>query len=454
MGTEVRYASAGDVHIAYRVVGERADASFVLWYPGAPLLPMEAIDEEPSLRRWQARLSTFCQVIEFDGRGIGLSDPTSPLTPPTLEQWVDDTIAVLDAVGAFEVDVIAPRDSSLEAIMLAAAHPDRVSKLVIINGAARMRRADDYPVGMPDRLVDRFLDTNTQPGAAGEGPDFLSFAAPTVADDPSFRAWWDRSGRRGASPAMARAVLEIGYRADVRPLLGLIRAPTLVLHRRDSQNIRVGHGRYLAEHIPDVRYVELAGQDCLYWVGDTDDMMDEVQEFLTGHRGGPDPERVLATVLFTDIVASTETLARIGERRWRDHLDRHDEVVRQELDRFGGRLVNTTGDGAVARFDGPARAVKCAASIRDRLADLGLSIRAGVHIGEIELRGADIAGMTVHIAARIQGVAQPGEVLMSRTVVDLIVGSGLATRPLGDVELKGVPMPVALFVLDDPSAST
>ena len=442
---EVRYATAGDVHIAYRLVGEPTEFGDVLWYPGAPLLPMESVDEEPSLRRWQERLSRIGRVIEFDARGIGLSDPTSPLTPPTLEQWVEDTLTVLDAVGSERVSVIAPRDSSLEAVMLAASHPERVSRLVIINGAARMRRASDYPAGVPDSVVDAFLDTNTEPG--GDGPDFLSFAAPTVADDPSFRTWWDRSGRRGASPAMARSVLDIGYRADVRPLLGLIRAPTLVMHRRGSRNIRVGHGRYLAEHIPGARYVELPGDDCLYWVGECAEMMDEVEEFITGRRSREPDERILATVLITDIVGSTETLARIGERRWHDLLDRHDELVRHQLERYRGRLIKSTGDGVVAMFDGPVRAVRCAAAIQADLLELGIHIRAGLHIGEVELRGDDIAGMTVHVAARIEALANPDEILMSRTVVDLIVGAGLVTTARGEHRLKGVPTPIDVFSL-------
>ena len=450
MNAEVRYASAGDVHIAYRLVGERTEFGDLLWYPGAPLLPMESIEDEPSLRRWQERLASIGRVIEFDARGIGLSDPTSPTMPPTLEQWVEDTLAVLDAVEAGPVSVIAPRDSALEAIMLAAGHPNRVRNLVIINGAARMRRAADYPAGVPDHVVDSFLSTSTEPG--GEGPDFLSFAAPTVADDVVFRRWWDTSGRRGASPATARAVLDVGYRADVRPLLGLIRCPTLVLHRRDSRNIRVGHGRYLAQHIPGARYVELAGQDCLYWVGDSAEMLDEIEEFFTGRRGGEPTERVLATVLITDIVGSTETLARIGEQRWRDLLDRHDASIRRHLERHRGHLIKHTGDGVVATFDGPARAVRCAIDIRHDLLALGIRIRAGLHIGEVELRGDDIAGMTVHIAARVEALAAPDEILLSRTVVDLIVGAGLHTSPRGEQHLKGVPTAVDVFVLDDRDA--
>lgn len=446
VGVDVRYATAGDVHIAHRVIGDVGLGGDLLWYPGAPMLPMESIDDEPSLARWQARLSSFCRVIEFDARGIGLSDPTSPSNPPTLEQWVEDAIAVLDAVGCSSVAVIAPRDSTLEAVMLAASHPERVSKLVIINGSARMRRADDYPAGMPDRLVDRFLATNTDPALDAEArPDFLSFAAPTVADDPAFRSWWDGAGRRGGSPATARAVLDIGYRADVRPLLPLVRAPVLVLHRRDSRNIRVGHGRYLAEHLPNARLVELPGADCLYWVGDAEPMIDEIEEFLTGQRLGTDPERVLAAVLFTDIVGSTETLARIGDRRGRDRLDRHDDIVRRQLERFHGRLIKTTGDGVLATFDGPTRAVRCAIALRDELAALGIDIRVGIHIGEVEVRGDDIAGMTVHIAARVESLAGAHEILMTRTVVDLIVGSGIDVTNKGEHQLKGVPTPITIF---------
>ncbi len=450
---DVRYATTGDVHIAYRVIGDVGPGGTLLWYPAAPLLPMESIDEEPALSRWQARLASFCRVVEFDARGLGLSDPTSPSDPPTLEQWAQDAVAVLDAVGCRYVSVLAPRDSALEAIMLAASHPDRISKLIVINGAARMRRAPDYPAGIPDHLVDRFLSANVEPGSgASVGLDFLSFAAPTVAGDPAFRDWWDRAGRRGASPATARAVLDIGYRADVRPLLGLVRSPTLVLHRTNSRDIRVGHGRYLAEHIPNARLVELPGDDCLYWVGDTDEMMDEVEEFLTGQRRGPNADRMLATILFTDIVGSTDTLARMGERKWRQLLDRHDDAVRRQLVRFKGRLVKTTGDGVVATFDGPARAVLAAMAIRDELLHLGVEIRSGLHIGEVEVRGDDIAGMAVHIAARIEALAGAREIFISRTVVDLIVGSGIEVTPRGDHELKGVPGVMTVFAVGSANA--
>jgi class 3 adenylate cyclase len=452
--TEVRYARSDDAYVAYRVVGD--GPLDVLWYPGASLLPMESIDDEPSLTRIQDRLATFSRVIEFDVRGVGLSDPSAPSSPPTLEQWVQDAIAVLDSVGVERAAVFAPRDSSLEAVLLATSHPDRVASLIVVNGTARMRRADDYPDGIPDRIIDRFLETNTQPAMSQDAaesdsapmPDFLSFAAPSVAGDVNFRSWWERAGHQGASPASARAILAVVYNADVRSLLPLVQVPTLVLHRRDSANFRIGHGRYLAEHIPGAKFVELAGADCLYWVGETDLMLDEVEEFLTGTRHGPNADRLLATVLFTDIVGSTEQLATLGERRWREVLDRHDAIVSRQVERFRGRHIKATGDGALATFDGPARAVLCAGAIRGEVAELGLQIRAGVHTGELEVRGADVAGMAVHIAARIEATAGPGEILVSRTVVDLIIGSGIEVTNRGDHDLKGVPGSMTLSVVD------
>ena len=452
-GGDVRYVKTGAVHVAYRVIGDDGPGGDLLWYPGAPLLPMESIDDEPSLSRWQDRLASFCRVIEFDARGIGLSDPIPVSSPPTLEQWVEDTVAVLDAVGSRRASVLAPRDCTLEAIMLAATRPDRVEKLIIVNGAARMRQAPDYPAGIPNHLVDWFLSSNTEPAGAEPDPDgrpaadVLSFAAPTVAGDKVFRAWWDRAGRRGASPATAKAVLDVLYRADVRPLLPLVDAPTLVLHNLDSRNLRIGHGRYLAEHLPHARLVELEGQDCLYWVGDTDVMLDEIEEFLTGERRGPHAERILATVLFTDIVGSTELVTRLGERRWRDLLDRHDEIVARQIRRFRGHAIKTTGDGVLATFDGPARAVLCAAAIRDALIECDIHVRAGLHIGELEVRGDDIAGIAVHAAARIEAAAGAGEILASRTLVDLIVGSGIEVVDRGTHALKGLPAPMQLFAV-------
>ena len=438
---DVRYARNGKVHLAYRVHGSHPVG--LLLYPGAPFLPMESVDEEPhsSVGFW-SRLCSFARVVQFDARGIGLSDPVSPTEPPTLEQWVDDAICVLDTCGCDEVVLFAPRDSTLQAVMLATAHPGRVSKLVIVNGFARFRRANDYPVGIPDDVLDAFIESSIEgvPSAVTTvADDFLTLGAPSVAADPVFREWWDRAGRQGASPATARTMLTVAYAADVRPLLSSISAPTLILHRRDEQVFRFGHGRYLADHIPTARLVELPGADSLYWVGDTSHLLDEVEEFVTGTRLARRPDSVIATILVSDIVGSTETLARVGQDQWRDMLDRHDAAVRRQLERFGGREVKTTGDGFLVTFDGPARAVTCAQAIRDAAAQMGMDIRVGLHTGQIALRGDDIAGMAVHIAARVEALASPGEVLASRTVVDLIVGSGIEFEDRGEHELKGVP---------------
>jgi class 3 adenylate cyclase len=438
--TGIRYARNGTVHLAYRVLG--SGPVNLLCYPGAPLLPMESVDEEPHFRRVLERLCSFARVVQFDARGIGLSDPVSPAEPPTLEQWVDDAICVLDVCGCDETVVFAPRDATLQAVMLATAHPARVSKLVIVNGFARFRRADDYPIGIPGGTLDAFLESSIEgvPGGDATGADdFLTLGAPSMASDPAFRSWWDRAGRQGASPATAAAILAVGYAADVRPLLPAVSAPTLVLHRRDESVFRIGHGRYLADHIPGAKFVELEGADSLYWVGDTRSLLDEIEEFVTGARLGNRSDSVIATVLVTDIVGSTETLARVGADEWRDLLDRHDTAVRRQLERFGGREIKTTGDGFLATFDGPARAVTCAQAIRDAAAQMGIVIRAGLHTGQVELRGDDIAGMAVHIAARVESLAGPGEVLASRTVVDLIVGSGIEFADRGEHALKGVP---------------
>jgi class 3 adenylate cyclase len=442
---ETRYTKSDDVDIAFQVLG--VESPDLLAFSSA-VLPIDCMNEEPSLARFHNRLASFNRVIRFDMRGVGMSDPVAPSSPPTLEQWIHDAMAVLDAAGSERAAVFAPRDSSLQGILLATTYPDRVSSLVIVNGTARTAWAEDYPIGIPQRLLDRFLQLNMEPDAVERGFDFLAIGTPTVANDDAFRAWWNRAGHRGASPATSRAIQAVYLQADVRPLLPLLRVPTLILHRRGSALLRVAHGRYLAEHIAGAKYVELPGADDLYWVGDTDAMLDEIEEFLTGVRPGPRADRVLATVLFTDIVGSTRHAAEIGERRWRDLLDRHDQAVRRHLERFRGREIKMTCDGVLATFDGPARAVICACAIRDAAAQLGLELRAGVHTGEVEVHGEDIGGIAVHIAARVEALAEPRQVLVSRTVVDLIVGSGIETTDRGEHVLEGVPGTWRLFAVD------
>jgi class 3 adenylate cyclase len=442
--TKTRYASASGVEIAYQVVGD--GSTDLLLYTGAAV-PIDCMDDEPSMARFQRRLASFGRLLRFDTRGTGLSDRSSRSTPPTPEQWVEDGVAVLDAVGSENAAVLAPWAHSQEGLMLAAAHNQRVAKLVIINGRARSMWAPDYPWGYPERSLDMGQQMVINPDAVEQGFDLLGLIAPSVAADQSFRDWWDRSGNLGANPAMAREKLRVLYETDVRDQLALIRAPTLIIHRRDSF-LPPGNGRYLAEHISGAKYVELPGPDLMYWVGETGPMLDEIEEFVTGVRGGLGSERVLATVLFTDIVGSTERAALLGDRRWRDLLDRHDQNVRIQIQRFQGREVNTVGDGFVATFDSPSRAIACALAIRDTLKASEIDIRAGVHTGEIEVRGDDVAGLAVHIGARVSAMARPGEVLISGAVPPLLAGSDIKFEDRGDHELKGVPGTWRLFAVE------
>jgi class 3 adenylate cyclase len=442
---EIQFTQSGNAHIAYQVLG--SGPLDILAFSSA-VLPIDSMDEEPLLARFHRRLASFGRLIRFDARGVGLSDPVVDASPAILEHWVEDAVAVLDEVGSKRAAVLAPRDASLRGVLLAATFPERVASLVFINGTARMARADDYPVGIPQPILERFLEVNMDPHAVEQGFDFLASAAPSVVGDETFRAWWVKAGYRGASPATARAVQAVYLRADVRALLPSVQAPTLILHRRANEIVRVGHGQYLAEHIPGAHYVELDGADDLYWVGDTETMLDEIEEFLTGVRRGAGADRTLTTILFSDIVGSTATAADLGDRQWRDLLEQHDMLIRRQLVRFGGHEVNTTGDGVVATFDGPARAVTCAGAMRGAAAQLGIELRVGIHTGEVEKRGDDLAGLAVHIAARVEALAEPGQVLVSRTVVDLVVGSAIKFADRGEHVLKGVPGTWHLFSVE------
>jgi class 3 adenylate cyclase len=319
-----------------------------------------------------------------------------------------------------------------------------------VNGAARTLWAPDYPIGSEERGASPFTTVALEPDAVEQGFDVLRVVAPSVAGDDAFRTWWDLAGNRAGPPSMARAVSRIVIQGDVRETLARISAPTLILHRVGSTFIPVGHGRYLAEHIAGSRFVELPGADMLYWVGDTGPMLDEIEEFITGVRGGSDAERVLATLVFTDIVGSTERAAALGDDRWRDLLDNHDTVVRHQLQRFGGREVNTAGDGFVATFTSPSAALACADEIVDAVRVLGIEVRVGIHAGEVEVRGAlknDVAGMAVHIGARVAALAGPSEVLVSSTVRDIVTGSRRTFADRGEHELKGVPDRWRLYAL-------
>jgi class 3 adenylate cyclase len=319
--------------------------------------------------------------------------------------------------------------------------------LVIVNGAARLMSSVDYPYGLTPDLFVSLLRPLVEPDAVEQGVDMLRIIAPSVADDPAFRSWFDRVGNLGAAPAMASAHWTEVFTNDVRELLPEIKVPTLVIHRENvsAPILEVGHGRFLGEHISGAKYVEVSGSDVLYWVGNTREILDEIEEFVTGARGGFSTERVLATVLFTDIVGSTDRASQLGDERWRDLLDRHDQSVRTQIGRFRGREVKTVGDGFVAAFDSPGRAIQCALAIRENLKRFDIDVRAGIHTGEIEVRGDDVAGMAVHIGARVSALAGRGEILVSGSVPPLVAGSGIAFVDRGERELKGVPGSWRLF---------
>jgi class 3 adenylate cyclase len=431
-----RYASCGEVDIAYQAFGDGPNDVLVL--PG-PSIPIDTIDAEPSMHRFHRRLASFARVIRLDQRGIGLSSRVPSLDVIGPKFWAKDAISVMDAIGCERATVLAPYWTSMTGLVLAADYPERVSSLIIINGAARTRRAPDYPMGFEISEADPYTTVAMEPDAVDQGFDILGIMAPSVADDDAFRAWWDMAGNRAASPSMARAVIEIVRQSDVRDTLARITAPTLILHRDNPDFTPIANGHYLAEHIGGSRFVELPGADALYWVGDTAPMLDEIEEFITGVRSAFGAERVLTTIMFTDIVGSTQRAALLGDDRWRDLLDNHDTIVRHELERFGGREVNTAGDGFVATFTSPSAAIAGADAIVDAVRVLGIEVRVGIHAGEVEVRGADVAGLAVHIGARVSALAGPSEVLVSSTVRDIVTGSRHRFADRGEHDLKGVP---------------
>ncbi len=429
-----QFASCGDTDIAYQVFGD--GPTDLLMFSGPPI-PVDSIDAEPSMFRFHRRLASFSRLIRFDQRGEG-SSSRAPLDAIGPKYWAQDALSVLNAVGSKQATIFASAYFAASAFVLAAEHPDRVRSIVIVNGAARTLWAPDYPVGARAKSADPFGTVGLEPDAVEKGFDALKAVAPSMAGDNGFRAWWDLAGNRAASPSMARAVLKVLAEADVRDTLAHITAPALIIHRDSSDFVPVGHGRYLAEHIAGSRYVEPPGADALYWVGDTVTMLDEIEEFVTGVRSGFETARVLTTIVFTDIVGSTERAAVLGDDRWRDLLDKHDQIVRRELARFGGREVNTAGDGFVVTFASPSIAIECAEAIVDAVRDIDIEVCVGMHAGEVEVRGSDIAGMAVHIGARVASRAGPGEVMASSTVREIVTGSRRTFTDRGEYQLKGV----------------
>lgn len=431
--SDVRYALSRGGSVAYEV---REGGPVDLLYLSDWVVPIDAMRER-HLGRFLDGLNRFARVVVFDRRGVGQSDPLSANDPPTLEQWVEDAVAVLNDAGMRSAAVVGGDVGGQVAMLLAAAHPDRVNALVLANTCARFRWADDHPCGAVEDEVQFMLDLVEQMWGRGYPP--LEMLAPSMAHDEDFGSYVNRVQRRGASPAVARAVLQLSADADLRPALPSIQCHTLVLHSRGDQIIPATQGRILASRIAGSAYVELPGADHPLPIADGSRIVHEVEAFLTGHRGSTHTDRAFAAVLFTDLVGSTETLAQLGDRRWRDLLDQHDGAVAAEVVRHGGRYSSSTGDGVVAIFDGVVRAARCAMDIATDLRRLGLRMRAGVHVGEVELRDTGVAGLAVHIAARITALAGPDELLLSAAAVDLASGSGFTFKPRGEHQLKGVP---------------
>jgi class 3 adenylate cyclase len=429
MAPKTRYVRIGGVHIAYQVIG---DGPIDLVYVPSWISQVEHYWDEPAVARYFQRIASFSRLIMFDRRGTGLSDPIAGT--PTLEEQMDDVVAVMDAAGSERAAVFAWLEGGAMAALFAATHPERTSALVLYEAMPRMSWAPDYD--WPPTREEREAALQAP---WGDGSRIFGLA-PSAATNPRLVEWFGRLERLAASPGTAAKLLMMNADVDVRAVLPSISVPTLVLHREGERFIDIRHSRYLAEHIPGARYIELPGAEVFSFGRQGDQLLDEMEEFLTGARHAPHLERVLATVMFADIVDSTRTAAELGDRRWRDMLGSIEESVMRELAQHRGRAVKSLGDGFLATFDGPARGIRCAAAIRDAIrTKFGLEVRSGLHTGEVEMIAGDVGGIAVHIGARVGATAVPGEVLVSGTVKDLVVGSGIAFEDRGEHELRGVP---------------
>ena len=426
-----RYATSGEFSIAYQVVGD--GPADLVHIPGATS-HLDLSWDHPGYQRLMKRLTRFARVLIYDKRGTGLSDPISE--PPSVEERIDDTRAVMDAVGIEQAALFGVSEGAALAAYFAAAYPDRVKAAVLYGAFARFTPdPPDYPWGFEPGLVEDYLSGAGE--AWGEGY-MLNIVAPSFLSDDHQREWFGRYERASVSPRPLQTYMAANMQLDIREILPTIRVPTLLIHRRGDM-LPVEGARYMAERIPGAKLVELEGDDHWPWLIDPDEVCDHVEEFITGAPAEHETDRVLATVLFTDIVGSTERAAEVGDRRWRELLDAHEEVMRRELDQHRGSVIKNTGDGFLATFDGPARAIRCATKVAGDMHRLGLPIRAGLHAGECELRNGDVGGIAVHIGARVMARAEPGEILVSGTVKDLTVGSDIEFDDRGAHELKGVP---------------
>jgi class 3 adenylate cyclase len=441
----VRYARAGSVNVAYQVLGD--GPVDIVYVPGLLNL-IEATSEVPAIERHFARMTSFSRLVIFDKRGTGLSDRVAVEDMADPARRLEDVIAVMDAVGLAKATLFATADGALVALQCAALHPERVQALIILQGTARWVVDEDYEAGVPLERVsppqvwDEFWGNETE-------PHVVDAIAPSVAEDPRWRRVLGRMQRRAGTPAAARLYWDTTMvQGDVRHLLADIQVPTLILHSAGDVIVPVAQGQFLAAKIRGARFVELPGADHIYWFTNGDAVADESQAFLTGSRGSVAGGRRLATVLFTDIVGSTARAGELGNARWRDLLEDHDRLVRSHITRHDGQEIKFTGDGFLVLFDDPLAALACAQDLSHAVKDLGLEIRAGLHTGPVELRGADVSGMAVNVAARVLAKAEGSEVLVTRTVKDLLTGAGPAFVARGNHELKGVSDLWELYAVD------
>jgi pimeloyl-ACP methyl ester carboxylesterase len=427
----IRYTRSGDVHVAYQVVG---DGPLDIVFVEGSFTNRHVQWEAPLYRRFVERLGSFARVVLFDKRGMGLSDRVQA---GTLEERMDDVRAVMDAVGSERAALIGESEGGPMSMLFAASFPERTIGLLLCGAEVKEEKTDDWPWGESTR--EEFEESMTTVSEHwGSRPASLRRFVGSRGDDPVLLDWFVKLKLQSASPAAAEAFMRMAHDIDVRDVAPVIRVPTLILHSAGDQVCHVENARFLARTIPDARYVELPGADHVMFGELADAALAEIREFLTGVREAPDPDRVLATVLFTDIVGSTEQARELGDRRWRELLEAHHAAVRRELVRFGGREIDTAGDGFLAAFDGPARAIRCAGAVVESVTGLGLQVRAGVHTGECEVHGDKLAGLAVHVGARVAAQASSGEVLVSNTVQDLIAGSGIKLEDRGLFALKGM----------------
>jgi len=430
---ETRYAVSSGYHVAYQVA-DGADRDIV--YVPRTTTPIDLLWDDPIAARGLRRLMGCGRLIMCDLRGWGASDSIDATRLPAMQAWMDDIGAVLDGAGSEQATLIDTSETALPVMLFAATYPERTTGLVLINAFACFLRTPETPFAMPAESASQLVELYLTIAGTGALVDYL---APSRASEPAFRRWLARGQRLGAGPGTAAAIYDVFMHTDLSGILPSIRAPTLILQREDDPHVRPGHARYLAERISGAQLVILPGEDNEWFSGEIEPLFDEIEQFVTGIRGARRSDRVLATILFTDIVGSSEQAATLGDAAWKGLLEAYEGLLRSHIESFGGRLVETAGDGALATFDGPARAIYCACGIRDSVAALGLSIRSGLHTGEVELRSEGIGGLAVHIGARVAALAGPDEVLVSASIPPLVVGSAIRFTPRGTHTLKGIP---------------